>query len=85
MCYLLSLSKHNVRVNTACAVEDVSIIYPKKMPYSNLTKKLNQYTKLARRLDYFSSPCKFKWMEGMLLNSMFSPTVIVARLEFYQS
>jgi len=40
--YLLSLSKHNVRVNTRCTVEDVSIIYPKIMPYSNLTKKLNQ-------------------------------------------
>jgi hypothetical protein len=40
--YILSLSKHNVSVNTSCTVEDVSIIYPKKMPYSNLTKKLNQ-------------------------------------------
>jgi len=28
--YILSLSKHNVSVNTSCTVEDVSIIYPKK-------------------------------------------------------
>jgi len=40
--YFLSLSKHNVRVYTRCTTEDLSITYPKKMPYSNLTKKLNQ-------------------------------------------